>query len=91
MNKRELVEKLATMTSLTQVDCKKFLKAFMDTVRDTLKNHGRIAMTEFGVFKVVKVKERMAMNPFTNQKILIPSRAMPKFKTSNALKKLVSQ
>lgn len=52
MNKTELVESIAQKTGLSKKDSESALNAFLDTVKETLKNDDKIQLVGFGSFEV---------------------------------------
>ena len=60
---------------------------FFENIINELIKSGKIKITSFGTFKVVKTKERMGRNPKTLEEAIIKSRIIVKFKPSVKLKK----
>lgn len=86
MNKRELVSTLAEKSNLTKKDCETVLKAFIDTVGETLVNGEKIQLIGFGTFESKERAEREGVNPRTKERITIPSCKTVGFKASTELK-----
>lgn len=85
MTKAELVNAIATDTKLTKADAERALKSFMDNVTKTLKKDGKLTLTGFGTFEVVKRKKRKGRNPQTNEVITIKARKVVKFRPGKGL------
>lgn len=79
MNKKELIEKMAEKADLKKTEAEKALKAFEDSVVDTLKNDDKVTLVGFGTFAVSERKARKGRNPQTGQEINIPAKKAPKF------------
>lgn len=80
MNRVELVREMAKKTELSQVDCKKVLKAFIETVSETLPKNEKVILVGFGTFSVVERSARNGRNPQTGKLVLIPAKRAVKFK-----------
>ncbi|AEI14844.1 MULTISPECIES: HU family DNA-binding protein [Flexistipes] len=79
MNKKELIEKMADKAGLKKTEAEKALKAFEESVVDTLKNGDKVTLVGFGTFAVSERKARKGRNPQTGQEINIPAKKAPKF------------
>jgi len=88
MNRKDLVDALATQTGKSKKDANDFLDAFVDTVKSELKGGGSISLVGFGTFKVNDRPAREARNPRTGDKIKIPARQVPVFKVGKGLKEI---
>ncbi len=54
MNKTELVAAIAEKAELSKKDAEKALKAFTETVAETLQNGDKIQLVGFGTFEVAE-------------------------------------
>ena len=88
MNKTELVAAIAEKAELSKKDAEKALKAFTETVAETLQNGDKVQLIGFGTFEVA---ERTGKNPQTKEEIQIPASKAPKFKAGRALKDTVNK
>ena len=86
MNRKELVDALATKTSLSKKDADSCVSAFIDTVVGELKKGGNVSLVGFGTFKAVDRAAREARNPQTGEKVHIPARTVPVFKVGKGFK-----
>ena len=91
MNKTELVESIAQKTGLSKKDSESALNAFLDTVKETLKNDDKIQLVGFGSFEVRTRAARTGINPQTKEEIKIPASKAPVFKAGKALKNEVNE
>lgn len=89
MNKIELITAMAEKAEISKKDAEKALTAFTNVVADTLVDGGKVAITGFGTFEVVKRAERQGRNPATGEAITIAASKSPKFKAGKALKDAV--
>ena len=80
MNKAELVERIKEKTGFSVKDTDDFLKAFTETIEETLLEGDKIVLFGFGTFEVKKRGAREGVNPFTETTV-------PSFKFGQAFKK----
>ena len=90
MNKTELVDAIAKRSSLTKVDSKKALEAFLAAVQGALVKGDAVQLIGFGTFKVSARKARQGRNPRTGEVIKIAASKVPVFSAGSALKDAVN-
>jgi DNA-binding protein HU-beta/integration host factor subunit beta len=90
ITKKDLVEKIAEHTGLTQVETKIVVESFLDSVAKALQNGNNIEIRGFGRFKVKQKKARTARNPRTNEYIEVDAGYKPIFEASKELRKRVN-
>ncbi len=86
MNKTELVAAIAEKSELSKAQSEKALKAFLETVEETLKAGDKVQLVGFGTFEVKDNPARKGHNPRTGKSIKIKACKSPKFKAGKALK-----
>jgi DNA-binding protein HU-beta len=86
MNRKELVDAIASKTKKSRKESDVFLNAFLGAVKGELKKGGSVNLVGFGSFKVVHRPAREARNPRTGAKIKIPARKAPVFRAGKGLK-----
>ena len=91
MNKKEVVDAVASKTGLSKKDADSALNAVLDVVTETLQNRGTVAFTGFGTFSTSDRAARAGVNPLTKERIQIPATTVPKFKAGKALKEAVKK
>ena len=89
MNKTQLVDAIAKKASITKVDAKKALDAFINVTGEALKAGDKIALIGFGSFAVAKKPGRTGRNPRTGASIKIAAKNVVKFKAGAELTALV--
>lgn len=89
MNKTELISAMAEKAEISKKDAEKALTAFTNVVTDTLVDGGKVAITGFGSFEVIKRAARTGRNPQTGKTIEIGASKSPKFKARKTLKDAV--
>ncbi|MCR4673015.1 MAG: HU family DNA-binding protein [Lachnospiraceae bacterium] len=90
MNKAELVAAIAAKAEITKTDAEKALKAFEETVKETLAKGEKIQLVGFGTFDISERAARSGRNPQTGKKMKIAASKAPKFKAGKALKDAVN-
>lgn len=91
MNKVELVDQIATKSGLTKKDSEAALKAFMETIKQTIKKGEKIQLIGFGSFEPVDKAAREGRNPKTKEIIQIPAKKAIKFSAGKELKNFLNQ
>lgn len=91
MNKTELVEKVAESAGLTKTQADDAVNAFVETIKDVLKDGDKITLKGFGTFEVRERAARTGRNPRTGEMVEIAASKTPAFKASSALKKEINK
>lgn len=91
MNKKEVVDAVASKTGLSKKDADNALNAVLDVITETLQNRDVVAFTGFGTFSTLDRAARAGVNPLTKEKIQIPATTVPKFKAGKSLKEAVKK
>ena len=86
MTKADLVAAIAKETDLTKADAERTINSFLANVTKTLKKEGKLTITGFGTFEVVKRKRRKGRNPQTGDPITIKAHKVVKFKPGKGLR-----
>lgn len=90
MKKDGLVEAVMNAAGIeTKKQAQMAVDALFDTIVKTMSKGEEVAITGFGVFRVVKRAARMGINPKTMEKIQIAASTKPKFKAGKLLKEAV--
>ncbi len=85
MNKAQLIDAIASKTSMTKADSGKALGALTGALSDSLKKGDRISFPGFGTFSVSSRAARKGRNPRTGAIIDIKAKKVVKFKASSKL------
>jgi DNA-binding protein HU-beta len=91
MNKAELIASMAEKCELTKKDTEKALKAFIDSVKESLADGEKVQLVGFGTFEVKQRAARVGRNPRTKEEIKIPASKAPAFKPGKELKESVNK
>ncbi|BAD51361.1 HU family DNA-binding protein [Bacteroides fragilis] len=85
MNKKDLIKVVATETGFPMKDVQKTIDTFLKELSEEV-NKEDVAIKDFGTFKTVIQKARIARNPATGELVEVPEKKVLKFKPSkNAL------
>lgn len=90
MNRKELIEALATKTGSTKADAERNIAALLEVITATLKKGDNIALVGFGTFEVRKRAARVGRNPATGAELKIKASKAPAFKAGATLKAAVN-
>ena len=90
MKKIDVVEAVMKAANLeVKKQATEIVEAVFDTIVKSLSRGEEVAITGFGVFKIVKRAARMGVNPKTGEKIQIAASVKPKFRAGKFLKDAV--
>ncbi|MHB1214707.1 MAG: HU family DNA-binding protein [Thiobacillus sp.] len=90
MNRKELVDALATQVQSTKADAERNIGALLDIISNTLKKGDSLTLIGFGTFEVRKRAARTGRNPKTGEELKIKASKVPAFKPGATLKGLVN-
>lgn len=90
MNRKELVDELATKTGCSKADAERGLSAMLEIISDTLKTGDSISLVGFGTFEVRSRAARTGRNPKTGEELKIEASKVPAFKAGTTLKAAVN-
>ena len=90
MHKSDLLDLLATRTSVTKADAQKIIDSFQDIVSETLAKGDDVVLVGFGTFSVGSRAERTGRNPKTGEALVIKAAKVPKFSPGAKLKAAVN-
>ncbi len=90
MNRKELIDALATKTDSSKADADRSIAALIDIITATLKKGDNVALVGFGTFEVRKRAARAGRNPATGEAIKIKASKQPAFRAGATLKAAVN-
>ena len=92
MTKRDLVVGIANEVGLNQKQVALVVQKTLDYIADELAAARTIELRNFGVFEVKVRKKRIGRNPSKPQdEVVIPERAVVKFRSGKELKKRIDK
>jgi len=89
VTKKDLANAIAVETGLTQAQAAAVTQCVFDGILQTLLNHGRLELRNFGVFEVKKRSPRRARNPRTGELVEVAAKRAVAFKPGRRMKALV--
>lgn len=89
MNKRELIEYVATELHTSKAGAGRLLDIVLAGVRKGLREDQSVTITGFGTFEVKPRKERVGRNPHTGEPIQISAGRRVGFRVGKGLKESV--
>jgi DNA-binding protein HU-beta len=79
MNKKELINQIASEAGLTKKAAGKTLDALISSVEETLEAGGKVKLSNFGTFSSVRRKPRNVRNPGTGKLMKTADKTIPHF------------
>ena len=86
MSKSELIKAVAESTDTSQKEAGAIIDATLETISETLKARGKIALAGFGTFEAKTRSARTGRNPSTGKEIQIAEKTSAAFKPASVLK-----
>lgn len=90
MNRKELIDALASKTGSTKADADKNIAALIEIISETLGKGENLALVGFGTFEVRERAARTGRNPATGAELNIAASKTPAFKPGATLKAAVN-
>lgn len=90
MTRSEFVASVAEKTNMTKKDVDAVVKAYHDTVTETLKAGDKISFVGFGTYETSERAARTGRNPQTGEEMTIAASKVAKFKAGKALKDAIN-
>lgn len=90
MTKKKLINSIAQEKGIHPSDVRQVIQAFLDKMTDSLSSGERLEFRDFGVFEVVKRKQKIGRNPKNaSVPIVIPERLAVKFTPGKKMRKRI--
>jgi nucleoid DNA-binding protein len=90
MTKKKLINSISQDKGIHPNDVRHVIQAFLDKITDSLSRGERLEFREFGVFEVVKRKQKIGRNPKDAAiPIVIPERLAVKFIPGKRMRQVV--
>ena len=86
ITKRELVERITEQTQANRAVVRQVIQSFLDEIVLELSRNNRLEFRDFGILKVCRRKARVAQNPKTLEKVVVPAKLSVKFKMGRLMK-----
>jgi DNA-binding protein HU-beta len=89
INRTEFVNQLSNKLAISKIKAEESLTAFIDLITENLTAGTEVNLTGFGVFRIVKRKERDGVNPKSGEKMKIKASKGVAFKVGKTFKEAV--
>ena len=90
MNKSELVKALADQANISLDEATLVVNTFVDSMKDSLLEGGRVEIRGFGSFKVKEYGSYARRNPRTGEKVAVEPKRLPFFRAGKELKEYLN-
>lgn len=90
MNKSELIKSLAEQADISLDEATTVVNTFVDSVKETLLEGGRVEIRGFGSFKVKEYGGYAGRNPRTGEKVTVQPKRLPFFRAGKELKEFLN-
>ena len=90
MNKSELVKALADQANISLDEATLVVNTFVDSMKDSLLEGGRVEIRGFGCFKVKEYGSYAGRNPRTGEKVAVEPKRLPFFRAGKELKEYLN-
>ena len=90
MNKSELVKALADQANISLDEATLVVNTFVDSMKDSLLEGGRVEIGELGSFKVKEYGSYAGRNPRTGEKVAVEPKRLPFFRAGKELKEYLN-
>ena len=90
MNKSELVKDLADQAKISLDEATLVVNTFVDSMKDSLLEGGRVEIRGFGSFKVKEYGSYAGRNPRTGEKVAVEPKRLPFFRAGKELKEYLN-
>jgi integration host factor subunit beta len=92
VTKKDLVNQISLEKNIHPNEVRHIIQAFLDKMMDSLAQGDRLEFREFGIFDVVRRKQKIGRNPKkASVSIVIPSRNAVKFTPGKKMRKMVEK
>lgn len=86
ITKKELVDKIAEKTGVTQSIVKTTVQQFLDEITSEVAKSNRLEFRDFGIFEVKERAARISQNPKTLESVEVPAKRTVKFKMGRLMR-----
>lgn len=91
MTKSEMAEKLAVKINIKKQEAEKIINIFTNSIIEALANGDKVEIRGFGSFRVRNRAAKEGRNPKTGEKVSVPSKKVPFFKSGKDFREIVDR
>ena len=89
--KKEVIQKIAARKRLDPQEVRLVIQDFLDYMTESLQEGNRFEFRDFGVFEVVRRKQKIGRNPkVPDTPVIIPAQNVVKFTPGKKLRELMA-
>lgn len=89
MTKSEMADKLAEKINVKKQQAEEIINIFTNSIIEALAQGDKVEIRGFGSFRVRNRNEKEGRNPKTGEKVFVPSKKVPFFKTGKDFREVV--
>jgi len=91
MTKSEMAEKLADKINIKKQQAEEIINIFTESIMEALSGGDKVEIRGFGSFRVRLRAEKEGRNPKTGEKVFVPAKKVPFFKTGKEFREIVDK
>ncbi len=91
MTKSEMAEKLAEKINVKKLQAEEIINIFANSIMEALSKGDKVEIRGFGSFRVRHRAEKEGRNPKTGEKVSVPAKKVPFFKTGKDFREIVDR
>ena len=91
MNKSEIIKTLAEENNLALDEATMIVNVFVEAVKETLLDSGRVEIRGFGSFKMKDYEGYTGLNPKTGEAVHVKPKRLPFFRAGKELKEYLNE
>lgn len=91
MTKSEMAEKLAEKINIKKQQAEEIINIFTNSIIDALAQGDKVEIRGFGSFRVRHRAAKEGRNPKTGEKVSVPAKKVPFFKTGKDFREVVDK
>lgn len=92
ITKKDLIQQISQSQGVHPNEVRNVIQAFLDAMTQSLARGDRLEFRDFGVFEIVRRKQKIGRNPKNaGVPIIIPERAAVKFTPGKHMKQIVEE
>ena len=89
MTKSEMADKLAEKINVKKQQAEEIINIFTNSIIEALAQGDKVEIRGFGSFRVRDRNEKEGRNPKTGEKVFVPAKKVPFFKTGKDFREVV--
>lgn len=91
MTKKDIVRTIAEQLDLPQLRTRQLVQRTFDVIIETLVREERVELRNFGIFQIKRRAARVARNPRTGERVVVPAKSVVTFKPGREMEARVRE